>query len=44
MKNIIFKSEFSIDKDSKRIHLDERTGELSINEVVEIYTSITLLT
>ena len=44
MKRIIFKSKISIDKDSKRGYLDERTGELSINEVVETYTSVTLLT
>ena len=44
MKRIIFKSEVSIEKDSNRGYLDERTGELSIDVVVEIYTSIHFLT
>ena len=44
MERNIFKSEVSIDKDSKKGCLDERIGHLSINVVVEIDTSITLLT
>ena len=38
------KSEISIDKDSKRGYSDENTGILSINEVVDLDTSINLLT
>ena len=33
-----------MDKDSQRVYLDERTGKLSINMVVKIDTSATLLT
>ena len=43
MKKIIIKSEVSIDKDSKRVYLDETIGELSIIVVVEINTFLTLL-
>ena len=44
MKRISFKSEISIDRYSKRGYLDESTGELSINEVVDMDTFVTLLT
>ena len=44
MKRIIFKLEVSIDKDSKREYLDESTGILSINEAMDMDTSVTLLT
>ena len=42
-KGLFFKSEVSIDKNSKKGYLDERTGELPINEIVEIDISVTLL-
>ena len=38
MKQFLFKSDVSIDKDSMILYLDERTGELSIIAVVGIYT------
>ena len=39
----MFKSEVSIDRDSKIAYLDERTDKLSINEIVDIYIYIYLL-
>ena len=42
-RGFYFKSEVSIDKDSKRGYLDERTGELSIIVVVEVGIFFTLL-
>ena len=42
-KGVFIKSEISIDKDSKRGHLDERTGELSIIIVVEVGILFTIL-
>ena len=43
MKRVIFKSKVSIDKDSKRGYLDERTGEFPIIVVVEVSILFTLL-
>ena len=46
MKQFLFKSDVSIDKDDKDsmiLYLDERTGELSIIAVVGIYTFFTFL-
>ena len=43
MKQFLFKSDVSIDKDSMILYLDERTGELSIIAVVGIYTFFTFL-
>ena len=43
MKRIFLKSKISINKDSKRGYTDEIIGELSINEVVDIDTSVTFL-
>ena len=40
MNRIMFKSEVSIDRDSKIVYLDERTDKLSINEIVDIYIYI----
>ena len=37
-RELFFKSEVSIDKDSKREYLDKRTGEFSIIVVVEVST------
>ena len=42
-RRVFFKSEVSIDKDSKRRYLDKRTGELTVIVVVELDLFFTLL-